>query len=286
MAEAQEPAGRLEKRTAAWGGTALLLLLFALPAWMAVTRYADLDRSRDTQARDGWEAILARPLPHGAVLVSDDRNDMMPLWYFQYVEKVRPDLLGLFPLITPEYATLGQVLDLALSTGRPVYLIKKMPGIEIKVAVGAENGLWRVYGPAAGEAAHPLDVSLEGAVALVGYDRTPLHPRPGHTLRVALYWQALRPLDTEYHTFVHLVDGKGRKVAQSDRQPGGVYYPSTLWQPGERLRDEHRLTLPADLPPGKYRLLAGMYAFADDGSLLPLGEPVPLAPVKVLSVEE
>ncbi len=273
--------GRPKGREAAAVGAVLSLLLFALPLWMVVTRYADLDRSGDTQARDGWEQILALPLPHSAVLVSDDRNDMMPLWYFQYVDEMRPDLLGLFPLITPQYATLGQVLDLALSTGRPVYLIKKMPGIEIKVAVGPENGLWRVYGPAADGAAHPLNVRLGESVALVGYDRTPLHPRPGQTLRVALYWQALHPLEAEYHTFVHLLDGEGRKAAQSDRQPGGVYYPSTLWQPGETLRDEHRLTLPADLPPGDYRLLAGMYAFAADGSLLPLGEPVVLATVTI-----
>ncbi len=262
--------------------TVLILFLFALPVWMAVTHYTPLDRSDDVRVRKEWERILSLPLPRGAVLVSDDRNDMMPLWYFQYVEQVRPDLLGLFPLITPEYATLGRVLDLALSTGRPVYLIKKMPGIGIKVSTGPENGLWRVYGPAAGSVAHPLDISLDGAVTLVGYDRTPFHPRPGQTLRIALYWRALRPLEAEYHTFIHLLDGEGRKVTQSDQQPGGVYYPSTLWQPGETLRDEHRLVLPADLPPGEYRLLAGMYAFADDGSLLPLGEAVTFATVRVL----
>ena len=31
------------------------------------------------------------------------------------------------------------------------------------------------------------------------------------------------------------------------------------WAPGEYVRDEHRLTLPNDLPAGDYRLIVGMY---------------------------
>lgn len=254
---------------------AILLASVVLPGWMAVARYADVDQSQNTQARSGWEAILAEPLPPDAVLVSNDRNDIMPLWYLQYVDRVRPDLMGLYPLVTPEYPTLGHVLDLALSTGRPVYLIKEMPGVEVKVRVEAEGRLWRVLGPAAeGEPGQRSGARLGDVMALVGYDWSPRSPRPGEVLHVRLTWEALRPLEREYHTFVHLLDAEGQKAAQSDRQPGGVYYPTTLWQPGERLRDEHALTIPADAAPGVYQLLVGMYAFAEDGSLEPLGEPV------------
>jgi hypothetical protein len=80
---------------------------------------------------------------------------------------------------------------------------------------------------------------------------------------------------------VHLVDVGGKLVAQSDRQPGGVFYPTTLWRPGERLRDDHLLTVPAGAPAGVYRLLAGMYALGEDGSLQPLGEPVAIGQVGV-----
>ncbi len=206
----------------------------------------------------------------------------MPLWYLQYVEQQRPDLLGLFPLITPDYPTLGYILDLALSTGRPIYLIKEMPGVEVKVAVEAEGRLWRVLGPAAeGEPTHPCDMRLAGAVALRGYDCLPCQARPGEVLPISLYWEALHPLEAEYHTFVHLLDPAGQKVTQSDRQPGGVYYPTTLWRPGERLRDDHLLTVPADAPGGVYQLLIGMYALAQDGSLIPLGDPVVVGQVVV-----
>jgi hypothetical protein len=260
----------------------VVLLCFALPLWLAVTGYAVADQSEKTEARTRWERILAEPLPPGAVLVSNDRNQIMPLWYFQYVDGVRPDLLGLFPLITPDYPTLGHVLDLALSTGRPVYLIKEMPGIEVKVEVEPQGRLWRVLGSAAEkEPDYPGYVQLDDALALTGHDRAPRSPGPGETLLVSLYWEALRPLDAEYHSFVHLLDGEGQVAARSDRQPGGVYYPTGMWRPGERLRDDHLLALPDDLPAGVYRLLVGMYALTDDGTLQPLGEPAVIGQVGV-----
>jgi hypothetical protein len=253
----------------------IVLPFFALPLWMVTSQYADLDQIQNTRARMRWEAILAEPLPANAVLVSNDRNNIMPMWYFQYVDGRQPGWLGLFPLITPEVPSLAQVLDLALGTGRPVYLIKEMPGVEVKVNIEPEGRLWRVLGPAAGEEpVYRLDVRLADALTLLGHDRSPHSPQPGETLQVSLYWEALRPLAEEYHTFVHLLDGEGQWVAQSDRQPGGVYYPTTLWQTGERLRDDHLLTIPPGTPDGVYNLLAGAYAFASDGTLEPLGDPV------------
>jgi hypothetical protein len=274
--------------TTGWSAFARMVLVvpfFALPVWMAVTRYADVDQSCNNRARTRWEAILAEPLPPDAVLVSNDRNNIMPMWYFQYVgdeEPVRPDLLGLFPLITPDLPTLGHVLDLALSTGRPVYLIKEMLGIEVKVATEAEGRLWRVLGPAVdGEQAYPLSIRLDNAVVLTGYDRAPHSPRPGDTLQVSLYWEAQQPLEADYHSFAHLLDAGGQAVAQSDQRPGGVYYPTSLWRPGERLRDGHLLTVPTGTPDGVYDLLAGMYALGDGGQLEPLGEPAVIGSVGV-----
>jgi hypothetical protein len=248
---------------------------FALPLYLAGSHYAAVDQSRNTLARTRWEAILAQPLPERAVLVSNDRNNIMPMWYLQYVEGRRTDLLGLFPLITADYPTLGPVLDLALSTGRTIFLIKDMPGVEAKVEVKATGALWQVLGPAvSGQPQVATDTRLADAVVLTGYDREPRSPQPGEPLTISLYWQPLRPLAAEYHTFVHLLDASGNKVAQSDRQPGGIYYPSTLWQPGEQVRDDHILDVPDTARPGVYRLLVGMYALSASGAMEPLGEPV------------
>jgi len=270
-------------RLAAFTPLALTLTFLALPIWSGVTHFRTTNRSWNWDERSRWEVILPWTPPADAVLVSNDRNDIMPMWYLQYVEHKRPDLLGLFPLITPDYPAIGQVLDLALSTGRPVYLVKMMPGIDIKVETKPDyNQLWQVLGPAVtSEPAYPRDIRLGDAVKLVGYDLSVRSPRPGEGLHVSLYWEPLRPLDAEYHSFVHLVDATSQPVIQSDHQPGGVFYPSTLWQPGEQLRDEHTLWKAEDIPPGVYRLLVGLYALAADGSLQPLGEPVVAGEVAV-----
>jgi hypothetical protein len=258
----------LVRRRSRVAGVGVVLLFLALPAWLLLANFTALDQSDSTAARDQWEKLLAEPLPAEAILISNDRNEIMPMWYFQYVDGVRSDLLGLYPLVTPDYPTVGHVLDLALSTGRPVYLIKEMPGIEIKVDTEPEGGVWRVLGPAAGaEPAFPLDAALDDAVALVGYDSSADASLSGDTMRISLYWEALHPLDTVYHSYVHLRDDNGETVAQSDQQPGGVYYPTTLWRPGERLRDDHLLQTPADAPAGIYHIVAGMYAFSADGAL-------------------
>jgi hypothetical protein len=264
---------------------ATVLPFFVLPLWMAGSHYADLDQSRNTGDRERWEDIMAEPLPANAILITNDRDDIMPMWYLQYVgsgQPVRTDLLGLYPLITADYPTLGYVLDLALSTGRPVYLIKEMPGIEVKVNVDPEGGLWYVPGLTAGpKPGHLSDASLADVMALSGYDRTPHSPRPGESLTVSLYWEALQPAQADYHSFVHLLDSSSQRVAQSDHQPGGIYYPTSLWQPGERLRDDHVLVVPTDAPPGVYHLLVGMYVLSSDGSLSSLGAPVVLGQVGI-----
>ncbi len=53
-----------------------------------------------------------------------------------------------------------------------------------------------------------------GAVALAGYDRSPRSPHAGETLLVSLYWEALRPLPAQYHSFVHLLDAQGNILNQ------------------------------------------------------------------------
>ena len=261
-------AGRLAGRRAA---LATAVLLAALPLWLFWSQAAQQNRSQDRAAADGWQALLdANPAPN-AVLVSNDRDELMPLWYLQQVEEVRPDLAGVFPLLLaePGWLDVGQAVERALSTGRPVYLIKPMPGLELKAELGQPDpsGLTPVLGPAiSGPPAFAEETLIGDAVRLQGFDVQ----RADNAMQIDLYWQPLRPLEADYTTFVQLLAPDGSKITQSDQQAGGVYYPTSLWQPGETLRDRHRLILPADAPPGPYQLLVGMYQLAN-GQLIPLG---------------
>lgn len=244
------------------------IALFALPATLVVSQYSSLDRSRDTRAQDWWDALLAADPPQGSLLVSNDRDEMMPLWYLQQVEGVRPDLLGVFPLLLAEdgWRTLGQAVDSALATGRPVSLIKPMPGLEIKAQLGpaGPSGLTPVLGPAiTGSPARRQDILLGDAVRLAGDTIDPQAVRPGQSVTVDLYWQPVRALPANVTSFVQMLLPDGNKVAQSDHLAGGVYYPSSQWQSGETLLDRHVLSIPADAPPGPYQVLVGLYELVD-----------------------
>ena len=246
------------------GVLALIPCLFALAlaAGSLIEHYGRLDRSEDNQARATWQAILAEPIPSDAILVSNDRDEMVPFWYLQYVEGSRPDLTGLFPLIQPtsDWADVGQVILTASRSQRPVLLIKAMPGLETRFQIESSDSLARVAGPAVEKPPRtPRNVDFGGAIRLTGYDLAPARLRGGDRIQVSLYWQPLRPLEVDYTTFVHLVNADGVVIGASDHRPGGVYYPTSLWQPGDVLRDTHTITLTADLGRPPYALETGLY---------------------------
>ncbi len=263
-------------------GSALLMLFALIPFRSLWENYRRVDMSDYYQARDTWEAILTQPIPEGAILVSNDRNEITPLIYLQYAEGKRADLVGLFPLIVPgeDYANVAGVIDSVIDVEPPLFMIKEMEGLEIKYRLEPFGTLAQVLSPAVTDAPqNPTALPLNDSLLLLGYDVEPLSPSPGEDMHVALYWQAKEELVQDYHSYVHLVDGGGRIIAQSDHRPGGDYYPTTLWQPGEALLDEHVLLIPADGRPGTYRLLAGMYLLYP--SMEALGEPLTLGEVGI-----
>ncbi|MEW6231529.1 MAG: hypothetical protein AB1566_04325, partial [Chloroflexota bacterium] len=108
----------------------------------------------------------------------------------------------------------------------------------------------------------PRDAKLGEEVRLVGLSLNNVRLRPGETLRVKLVWLALKPTREDLKVFVHLLSiPAGRLVGQHDGDPVGGYTPTSRWYPGEIVLDEHDITLPTNLSPGKYRLIAGLYRF-------------------------
>jgi hypothetical protein len=71
----------------------------------------------------------------------------------------------------------------------------------------------------------------------------------------ALTWRAEARPRRDYTVFLHLLDEAGRLVGQDDRPPADGRYPTSIWEDGERIVDEH----PLRAPPGRYRVLVGMY---------------------------
>jgi hypothetical protein len=275
--------GEGRRRVASFAGSGVaLVVLLAFTYRSAVVYWPKASRANDNSAQRAWDALLAAELPQNAILVSNDRDEMAPLWYIQYVQGTRQDLTGLFPRLRQDaaWATVVRVTDLALETGRPVYLVKPMPGLDLEYDLASLGGEQvgplgppvEVRPPAKVEPDHDVDLTYGETVRLAGYDLAPETLTPGQPFQVVLYWEPLQLMGADWTSFVQIFNAEGAKLGQSDHRPGGDFYPSSLWAPGERLADRHAISLPAELGPGPYRLVAGLYIYPGE-PLRHLGEP-------------
>jgi len=82
---------------------------------------------------------------------------------------------------------------------------------------------------------------------------------PGGVARFTLYWWAMSPMREDYTVFVHLLDAEGRVRWQQDIMPALGTRPTGGWRPGEVIEDVHEIAIPADAPPGVYRVEVGVY---------------------------
>ena len=94
------------------------------------------------------------------------------------------------------------------------------------------------------------------------------------TLFAALTWLAEQKPTLDYRVTLRLVDGGGTILAQRDEYPIGPLLPPSTWASGDVKPGYMALSLPADAPPGPYRLLVGVY---DPATGAPFGELVELA---------
>jgi hypothetical protein len=109
------------------------------------------------------------------------------------------------------------------------------------------------------DVATAVNITLSEQASLVGFSLEDSTVAAGETLNLELVWQAVTELSESYRVFVHVLGADGRIVAQADGLPANWTRPTTGWLPGEFIRDAHSLTLPAELPPGEYALVTGLY---------------------------
>ena len=78
-----------------------------------------------------------------------------------------------------------------------------------------------------------------------------------NSLVVTLTWQSVTAVQ-DRKVFVHIYNSSGRVAAQDDGVPAQGFVPTSWWRPGDVITDTHIVPL-ANLPPGTYRVTAGMY---------------------------
>lgn len=105
-----------------------------------------------------------------------------------------------------------------------------------------------------------IHTQLGETIALDGYGLSSGSVHPGTTLHTSLRWLALQPQPQQvYLVFVQVLDETNRKIAQWDGAAGGDWYPTPAWQAGQRIWQDVPLKIADDAPPGRYRVIAGLY---------------------------
>ncbi|HKP54875.1 MAG TPA: hypothetical protein VJ183_19745 [Chloroflexia bacterium] len=110
----------------------------------------------------------------------------------------------------------------------------------------------------------PVPLSVMGPqndVGLIGYAVSEAAAHPGGEVSITLWWRSYSSRLDERSILIHLRDSKGERRAQADGSPANGGHPTTTWQNGDTVIDQHALKIPADLPPGQYNLAVGMYHY-------------------------
>jgi hypothetical protein len=104
----------------------------------------------------------------------------------------------------------------------------------------------------------PPIARLASGANLIGYTIE----RPAwDQMQVTLYWWAARSPNQSYTVFTQVLDSEGGLIAGHDSRPANGDAPTQTWIPGRVYADTHLIELPTGLPPGTYRVVAGMYDF-------------------------
>jgi 4-amino-4-deoxy-L-arabinose transferase-like glycosyltransferase len=108
-----------------------------------------------------------------------------------------------------------------------------------------------------------LDVTFGDQIKLIGADVASSATQPGRQSEMTLYWQALKRIDKDYSTFVHLLDANDIVVAQRDMYPGQGLWPTSQMKPGDIIASRYVLNIPATAyAPDQLHWEVGVYDFA------------------------
>jgi hypothetical protein len=183
-----------------------------------------------------------------------DWEQATPLWYFQQVEGLGPDVEIVYPI-----ERLGEAAD----AGRPLYVTRNHPDLTSRWHPSATGPLIALQAQPARElptGISPLGISVGDIFELAGFVYGPADFQPATVLPLTLYWRAIQAPEHDYSVSVRLFDESGNLIFQTDNQnPVLGTYPTSQWIAGEVVADYYEIQLPGDMPPGSYRWGAILY---------------------------
>jgi 4-amino-4-deoxy-L-arabinose transferase-like glycosyltransferase len=124
---------------------------------------------------------------------------------------------------------------------------------------------------------HLVPANWANKIGFLGYDLDADSYEPGDVIRLTLYYQALQEMGTNYTVFTHLMGPNnpatdGSLWGQDDSEPCRRFYPTSVWAPGEIVRDQYSIMISVDAPAGAFDLRMGFYTWPTMEHLLVMDE--------------
>jgi len=121
--------------------------------------------------------------------------------------------------------------------------------------------------------AQPFNATYGGVMRLLAHQVGTPEVRPGESIPVTLYWQALAPMDEDFSIYIHVFGWHGQPLGQRDSYPGGGTYPTSMWSVGDVVRDTFLVPIRSDAEgPVAAKVEVGLYHL-DTMQNLPVVDP-------------
>jgi hypothetical protein len=251
------------------------VLLGGLPVAALAARDYSIERFEENAYRETIDYLSGQP--QGGVIFTD-QGLYQQLYGFlvrrhgMYLLEAHEDLPAILTRLAARYQTLYVVYAGSEDDQRSNPAMEKWLGEQdfpVSVEWLDKARVTRYSTPTSALEEHPVEATFADQMELTSCAFEPSPSAPAEVVYVSLSWRSLHSTEGNYTVFVHLIDESERAWAQHDGEPVGGSRPTSSWQPGEEITDHHGLALPADLPPGEYRLAVGLYDVAT-GERLPV----------------
>jgi hypothetical protein len=112
--------------------------------------------------------------------------------------------------------------------------------------------------------AHAYNATYGGEIRLLAYEVGKSEVRSGQEAPITLYWQALAPMQENYAISLLLLGHEHQFLGNYDSFPGRGNYPTTLWTPGQIVKDTFNVRLVNDAyAPVAATIEVGLYRMSD-----------------------
>ncbi|MBI5878065.1 MAG: phospholipid carrier-dependent glycosyltransferase [Chloroflexi bacterium] len=234
---------------------------------------ADYDRLlRDFAARASRNEVMLLD-NHVRTSYFLNQNRALPRWYaLDRHADGSARTLELLDRLLARYGTIWLVSDLSPGGSAPRPVEAWLSARAFKVDDAAYSAYARLLRYDVLPPGAPRDVNARfgDEIELHAVDWRP-PSTTSSTAYLTLEWRALSKPAQDYTVFVQLLGADNRVAWQSDRPPVDGFRPTSTWMAGETVSDRYAFRRPDNLPPGGYRVIAGLYDWRT-GARLPVAD--------------